>query len=55
MKSVDLLKKLGMKTVAPGDGFARPGLRVESYPGMGHSSCNEELAHLLQWIDAALK
>lgn len=55
MQSIDLLKKLGFKELPKGEIFARPGLRFESYPGMGHSSCMEEISDLEAWITAALK
>jgi lysophospholipase-2 len=50
-----MLEQLGLPLLLPGETFARPGLRFEKYAGMGHSSCPEELQHLQQWIEAALK
>jgi predicted esterase len=35
--------------------FARPGLVFKSYPGMGHSACNEEIADLAGWLTECLK
>lgn len=30
--------------------FERPGLKFESYPGMQHSSCPEEIRDLAAWL-----
>ncbi|RSH77809.1 uncharacterized protein EHS24_002869 [Apiotrichum porosum] len=55
VESVELLQKLGFTRLPAGTAFARPGLRFESYPGMGHSSCDKEIADLQTWLAAALK
>jgi lysophospholipase-2 len=55
-RSIELLTKtLGFPTVPAGQTFARPGLRFESYAGMGHSSCPEELEDLRAWLTEALR
>lgn len=54
-KSVELLGKLGFPSVPKGRTFARPGLRFESYNGMGHSSSPEEIEDLKKWLMEALK
>ncbi|TXT13218.1 hypothetical protein VHUM_01619 [Vanrija humicola] len=54
-KSVELLEQLGFKRLPAGETFARPGLRFESYPGMGHSSSPKEIDDLRDWLTAALK
>ncbi|ORY33132.1 Phospholipase/carboxylesterase/thioesterase [Naematelia encephala] len=53
--SIELLKKLGYPTVPAGQTFARPGLRFESYPGLGHSSSPQEIEHLKAWLTEAFK
>lgn len=55
MQSIDLLKKLGLDVIPPTEKFGRPGVKLESYAGMGHSSCPEELQDLTAWLEAALK
>lgn len=55
MASVDRLKTYGLNVLPPGESFARPGLRLVSYPGMGHSTCQQELVDLTQWLVEALK
>ncbi|WOO84983.1 Acyl-protein thioesterase 1 [Vanrija pseudolonga] len=55
VKSVELLEQLGFKRLPAGETFARPGLRFESYPNMGHSSSPKEIEDLREWITAALK
>lgn len=55
VKSVELLEQLGFKRLPAGETFARPGLRFESYPNMGHSSSPKEIEDLREWIIAALK
>jgi lysophospholipase-2 len=46
---------MGFATVPAGTKFTRPGIRFESYRGMGHSSSPEEIAHLKDWLTEALK
>jgi hypothetical protein len=56
VRSVELLtKKLGFPLVGPNTPFARPGLRFESYPGLGHSSSPQEIADFKAWLAEALK
>ncbi|CAD6577459.1 MAG: hypothetical protein TREMPRED_001951 [Tremellales sp. Tagirdzhanova-0007] len=55
VRSVELLKKLGYPLVAAGTAFARPGLRFESYPGLGHSSSTKEMEDFAAWLTGALK
>lgn len=50
VQSVELLKKLGFPTVPEDKIFERPGLKFESYPGMQHSSCPEEIRDLAAWL-----
>jgi len=55
-RSVDVLhRQLGFPMVPAGKTFARPGVRFESYPGMAHSACPEEIAHMSAWLQEALK
>ncbi|WVQ81207.1 acyl-protein thioesterase 1 [Cryptococcus sp. DSM 104549] len=54
-RSVDLLtQKLGYKLLPKGTVFERPGLRFESYPGLGHSSSAKEIEDLKAWLTEAL-
>ncbi|EJT46151.1 acyl-protein thioesterase-1 [Trichosporon asahii var. asahii CBS 2479] len=50
VQSVELLKKLGFPSVPEDKIFERPGLKFESYPGMQHSSCPEEIRDLAAWL-----
>ncbi|WVQ93102.1 hypothetical protein IAU59_000166 [Kwoniella sp. CBS 9459] len=55
-ESVQLLtKKLGFPLLPSCQTFGRPGIRFESYKGMPHSSCPEEIEHMKAWITEALK
>ena len=55
-RSVDLLsRQLGFPLLSPGTTFTRPGIRFESYPGLGHSSSPEEINHVKEWLTEALK
>ncbi len=53
--SIELLKRLSFPLLPPGTTFARPGLRFESYPGLGHSSSPREIADFSAWLTEALK
>lgn len=55
-RSIDfLVQKCGYKLLPQGTTFARPGIRFESYPGMPHSSCPQEIEDLKSWLTEALK
>ncbi|BEJ16235.1 hypothetical protein CspHIS471_0508400 [Cutaneotrichosporon sp. HIS471] len=54
-QSIELLKRLGFVEQPADKMFARPGLVFRSYPGMGHSACNEEIADLAAWLTECLK
>ena len=55
-RSVEMLtKQLGFPLVPSGKTFERPGVRFESYPGMAHSSCPQEIDDLKAWLTEALK
>ncbi|KAK8843957.1 acyl-protein thioesterase 1 [Kwoniella newhampshirensis] len=54
-RSVELLKKLGFPLLPPGKTFGRPGVRFETYPGMGHSSTPQEIEDFKAWLTEALK
>lgn len=54
-RSVELLAKMGFPSVSSGQVFARPGLRFESYGGLGHSASPEELDDLTGWLKHALR
>jgi hypothetical protein len=55
-RSVDLLtKKLGFPLLPADTTFKRPGVRFESYPGMGHSSSDREIRDLKAWLEECLK
>ncbi|KAI9636796.1 acyl-protein thioesterase-1 [Dioszegia hungarica] len=54
VKSVEILKELGLPSVPPGEAFARPGVRFESYPGMEHTTCAKEIEDLAGWLKEAL-
>ncbi|WVR08963.1 acyl-protein thioesterase 1 [Kwoniella sp. DSM 27419] len=55
-QSVEILtKKLGFPLLPEGTTFARPGIRFESYRGMPHSSCPQEIEDLKAWLTEALK
>jgi len=53
--SVELLKQLGYPFVPAGQTFARPGLRFESYPNLGHSSSPKEIDDFKAWLTEALR
>lgn len=54
--SIDLLSsKLSFPLLSSGTTFSRPGIRFESYPGMGHSSCQKEIDDLRGWLEGALR
>ncbi|KAK4685898.1 phospholipase/carboxylesterase, partial [Tremellales sp. Uapishka_1] len=56
VQSVELLtKKLGFPLVDAGKTFQRPGLRFESYPNMGHSSCPKEIEDFKSWLGEVFK
>ena len=50
-----MVDNLGIPRVCRRDTFKRPGLRFETYSGMGHSSSEQELDHLKSWLLEALK
>ena len=55
-RSIELLtNKLGFNTLPKGTTFQRPGVRFESYPGMGHSSSDREIRDLKEWLTECLK
>lgn len=55
-RSIDfLVQKCGYRLLPQGTTFARPGIRFESYPGMPHSSCPQEIDDLKSWLTQALK
>ncbi|WVN87855.1 acyl-protein thioesterase 1 [Cryptococcus depauperatus CBS 7841] len=54
-RSIDCLShQLGYTVLPKGVTFARPGIRFESYPGMGHSSSPKEIEDLKAWLIEAL-
>ena len=53
--STELLKSLGFPLVPTGTPFARPGIRFESYSGLGHSSSPQEIADFTAWLKGALE
>lgn len=55
-RSIELLtKKLNFPLLPSDTTFQRPGLRFESYPGMGHSSSDREIRDLKEWLAECLK
>jgi lysophospholipase-2 len=55
-RSVDLLtRQLGFNLLSKGTTFQRPGIRFESYPGLGHSSSPKEIEDMKSWLTEALK
>ncbi|WRT69213.1 uncharacterized protein IL334_006197 [Kwoniella shivajii] len=55
-QSIELLtKRLNFPLLSPGTKFARPGLRFESYQGLGHSSSPQEINDMKVWLTEALK
>ncbi|WVQ77184.1 hypothetical protein IAR50_006867 [Cryptococcus sp. DSM 104548] len=57
VKAVDILSKLGpgRPLVVSPPVFARPGIRFASYPDLGHTSCEEEIVDLVEWLKACLE
>jgi lysophospholipase II len=56
-KSISLLQSLpnlSLPLLANGTKFARPGIRFETYKGMGHSLCGEEVEDLGEWLGECL-
>jgi lysophospholipase-2 len=56
-KSISLLQSLpslNLPLLPKGTTFARPGIRFETYQGMQHELCGEEVSDLVGWLGGCL-